>query len=128
MSVLEIKRIPQDDCTVGMLNYEDFRCFTLELPYKDNRTDISCIPPGLYRGSKSVSPRHGSCIAINGVLGRTHIKIHVGNYTSQILGCILVGKSVIDINDDGIPDVSNSAMTLEALMAVVPSEFLVRII
>lgn len=127
--MLVINRIYQPDCTIGMLTIKDeqFRCFTLELPYKDNRKNISSIPPGLYRAHKHISPKFGKCISIQGVLGRSHILIHPGNYTHQIKGCILVGRSITDINEDGIPDVSHSVSTLETLMNQLSDEFLVQI-
>ena len=126
--MIKIQRIYQHDCTVGVLTYKDFRCFTLELPYKDNRTNVSAIPEGLYPCAKAISPKFGDCIAVEGIYGRTYIRIHKGNYTSQIRGCILVGESLSDINRDGIPDVTNSTKTLAALMAVLPEEFILNVI
>lgn len=120
---LTINRVYQDDCTLGVLNYYGFRCFTLELPWKDNKTNVSCIPAGTYKCKKIVSPSLGECIEVADVTGRTYIRIHKGNYTSQIQGCVLVGDSIRDINGDGIPDVTNSTATLEKLMALVPDEF-----
>jgi len=37
-----------------------FRCHTLELPWKDNRRGISCIPDGLYDMALTMSPRFGT--------------------------------------------------------------------
>ena len=120
---LTINRVYQDDCTLGVLNYYGFRCFTLELPWKDNKSNVSCIPAGTYKCQKIVSPSLGECINVADVTGRTYIRIHKGNYTNQIQGCVLVGDSIRDINGDGIPDVTNSTATLEKLMALAPDEF-----
>ncbi|AUR89346.1 coil containing protein [Vibrio phage 1.122.B._10N.286.46.F8] len=120
---LTIKRIYQDDCTLGVMNYGPFRCFTLELPYKDNQKNISAIPEGTYKCNKTVSPKFGDCIAVEGVVGRTYIRIHKGNYTRQIEGCILPGESIADIDNDGTPDVTSSVKTLTKLLAVLPDEF-----
>ncbi len=120
---LTIKRIYQDDCTLGVMNYGSFRCFTLELPYKDNQKNISAIPEGTYKCNKTVSPKFGDCIAVEGVVGRTYIRIHKGNYTRQIEGCILPGESIADIDNDGTPDVTSSVKTLTKLLAVLPDEF-----
>jgi hypothetical protein len=49
---------------------------------------------------------------------RDGIKIHKGNYTSQILGCVLPGLHHIDLNKDGIMDVSNSGEALRLLIDV----------
>jgi len=127
MEKLKIQRIYQEDCTVGLLTYKDFRCFTLELPYKNNTKNISAIPKGLYPCNKTVSPKFGDCIAVEGVVGRSLIRIHKGNYTSQIEGCILPGDSLKDINNDGIIDVTNSTKTLRTLLDKLPAEFLLDI-
>ncbi len=123
MNDVVITRIGQDDCTVGILNYEGFRCFTLELPDKDNQQNISCIPPGKYHCKQIVSPSLGNCIDVMGVPGRTYIRIHSGNFTRQILGCVLVGDSLKDIDKDGIIDVTNSGATLKRLMKMLPRKF-----
>ena len=127
METVKIKRIYQDDCTVGLLTYKDFRCFTLELPYKDNARNISAIPNGLYPCNKTVSPKFGDCVAVECVVNRSLIRIHKGNYTSQIEGCILVGDSLKDINNDGIIDVTNSTNTIKTLLTKLPTEFLLDI-
>lgn len=120
---LSISRIYQDDCTVGVLNFGEFRCLTLELPDLNNAPNISCIPPGRYQCEKVVSGKFGVCVAVTGVKGRTLIRIHVGNYTSQIQGCILVGDSIKDINRDSTLDVTNSKNTFKALMDKLPKSF-----
>jgi len=127
LNLLTIKRIPQSDLTLGILNFGNFRCFTLELPDLDNKQNVSCIPKGTYLAGKHMSPSKGHCVAIKGVPMRSNILIHVGNYTSDILGCILVGDSVRDINNDGKYDVTNSRNTFNKLMDLLPDEFLVRI-
>ena len=120
---LKVTRIKQKDCTVGILNFYGFRCFTLELPDLNNKQNVSCIPDGRYQCKKIVSHNLGSCIEIQNVLNRTYVRIHSGNYTKQILGCILVGESLKDINNDGIIDVTNSKATLKELMSMLPDEF-----
>lgn len=128
MKHLVIKTIKQHDCTIGTLNVDAFRCFTLELPWKDNQTNVSCIPAGHYNGQKITSPSLGECLEIKDVLGRSYIRIHAGNYTRQIRGCILVGESLADIDGDSVIDVTNSKSTLSELMDIVGNdEFLVTI-
>ncbi len=122
-----LQRVYQNDCTVGMLNLGNFRCFTLELPWKDNQKNISCIPAGVYKCNKILSPSLGECIEIYGVSGRDYIRIHAGNYTSQIQGCVLVGASLTDINHDGTPDVTSSRNTLAELMRATPKTFMLEI-
>lgn len=126
--MIEIKRWYQDDCTIGRLTCGDFQCWTLELPFKDNKTNISCIYPAeVYKGKKHKSPKNGNVIAINNVMNRTHIQIHAGNYVSQTLGCILVGDSIKFLNDDKIPGVTNSKKTMEKLLSILPDEFNISI-
>lgn len=123
MTDLIVTRIEQDDCTVGVMNYGEFRCFTLELPWLSNAKYKSSIPVGTYRCTKWESPTFGNCLKIWNVHGRTDVLVHYGNYVSNTKGCILVGDSIRDINGDGIPDVTNSKKTVEKLLSVVPDEF-----
>lgn len=128
MKKLKINRWYHNDCTVGRLSYGDFQCWTLELPLLNNQQDISCIyPAGGYRGRKHFSPNNDECIEIVNVMDRTNIQIHAGNYTSQIRGCILVGDSVKFLNDDLIPDVTNSKKTLSKLLDLLPNNFDIEI-
>ena len=118
MSKITVKTIKQTDCTVGMLSVEgsNFRCFTLELPDKGNASNVSCIPAGTYEYFKRTSGVNGEVIELKNVVGRSFIQVHVGNYTSDILGCILLGKTIADINGDGIPDVTSSGTTVKEFL------------
>ena len=104
------------------------RCFTLELPDLDNQVSISCIPDGTYTVNKHYSEKLGACFNVQDVDGRTFIRIHTGNYTRQIQGCILPGSSLMDIDKDGIIDVGNSKSTLNKLLELMPDEFELTII
>lgn len=115
MSIL-IKRWYLGDCVIGRLSINDFQCFTLELPNLDNQTNISCIPEGDYLFDKYESPKHGNVLLLRNVEDRSMIEVHSGNYTSQILGCILVGDGIKWLNRDSIPDVTNSRNTLIKLL------------
>ena len=127
--MIKIERWYQKDCTLGRLYCGDFQCWTLELPFLDNKTNVSCIYPASgYVGRKHVSPKNGDVIAIDNVMDRTHIQVHSGNYTSQIQGCILVGDSIKFLNDDLIPDVTNSKNTLKKLLSILPEKFNIAIV
>ena len=127
IDILTIKRIPHEDCTVGIMRFNEHRFFTLELPWHDNSQNVSCIPPGFYRCRKVFSGKYGQCVEIRDVIGRTLIRIHWGNYTSDILGCVIVGDSLRDINGDGVIDVTNSKATFAKMMKVLPDEFKLQI-
>jgi hypothetical protein len=125
---LKIKTWMMDDCTLGILTYGDFKCFTLELPWNNNEVNVSCIPRTLaYKGEKHESPANGSVIAITNVLNRTYIQIHSANFLRQLKGCIAVGDSIKFLDGDSLPDVTNSKNTLKALLAVLPDNFIIEI-
>lgn len=115
------------DCTLGRLSYGDYQCFTLELPWLNNAKNISCIPPGTYKCKKIISPSLGECVEVQNIAGRTYIRIHKGNFTRQIKGCILVGTSIQFIDGDNIPDVGASAKAFAGLMNVLPNNFLMEL-
>lgn len=66
---------------------------TLELNWKDNQQNISCIPTGEYHCEIVHSPKFGKVYEVKNVPGRTHILIHIGNWVKDTNGCILVGLS-----------------------------------
>jgi len=104
-----------------------FACHSLELPFKDNQKRISSIPCGIYPAVKFNSPHNGNCILLNNVLNRSYIEIHKGNFNSDILGCIIVGKYLSDINADGYLDVIRSTETMKKILSFLPEKFNVSI-
>ena len=64
-------------------------CHTLELPWRHNAQEISCIPAGDYPVVLSNSNRFGPVFRLKDVPGREGILIHVGNYLHETRGCIL---------------------------------------
>ena len=105
--------------TLGQLIVMDglklvFQCKTLELPWKDNRQMISCIPPGCYPLKLEWSPRFEMELwEIYDVPNRSECKFHVANYVRQLNGCIALGDMHTDLDGDGLRDVRNSARTLD---------------
>jgi len=89
-----------DQGTIGMLSFDDFRCYTLELPWRDNNRNISCIPKGSYEVITRLSPKFGNVYWIKEVPNRSFILIHSGNWAgdlnkgfkSHVNGCILLGQ------------------------------------
>lgn len=90
-----------DEGTFGLLMLESgWTCHTLELPWRNNRRRMSCIPAGIYRAVDHVSPRFGRTYWLQQVPDRSEILIHAGNlagdtsrgYRTDVEGCILVGE------------------------------------
>lgn len=120
---ITVSRAYYNDCTTGRLISPHLGGYiaTLELPWRDNHNEISCIPEGAYPYRKAWSPRaKRDVIWIDDVPGRANIQMHPGNYTRQILGCVLPGIGMQDLDGDGIPDVTSSGATLDRIMAEIP--------
>ena len=92
-----------------------FECDTLELPWRENKTNISCIPTGIYQVKQRYSKKYKNHLHITDVTGRSHILLHSGNYNTDTLGCVLVGK-IGYVNKDDIVDVGSSKKTLKSLI------------
>lgn len=113
-----IRTKSSDQGTLGQIVMPDKTIlYTCELPYKDSNKDshgdsnTSCIDPGHTYDAKFLwSPKHdANKYHILGVVGRDVIEMHSGNfggdtslkdskgnqlYQSDILGCILLGRSI----------------------------------
>lgn len=93
---------------------------TLELPWKENQKRISCIPPDNYIAVRSMyysgdgvgGKRDYPCFELLDVPDRTEIKIHIGNYLKNFLGCIGLGKK----RDTAVPAVWSSGEAFNLFM------------
>lgn len=92
-----------DDGTFGTLEIEGKEFRTGELPDKDNKAEISCIPTGTYRCVWNMSNRFKRMMyQVLDVPGRTGIRFHSANFCgdtscgkeAELNGCIALGKSV----------------------------------
>lgn len=91
-----------DQGTPGYFVCGSFRCFTLELPWRDNVRQKSCIPTGVYICTWQNSKKFGLSPRLYEVPGRSDILIHSGNwagnvdmgYKSNSYGCILFAKKL----------------------------------
>lgn len=89
------RKLTSDNCIQGYLSVNDSAiCYTMELPYRGNLNYLSSIPKGKYEAFIRTDKAIGWRIELVGVPKRDSIQIHLGNYTSDITGCILVGKVV----------------------------------
>tara|TARA_R110000803_G_scaffold61223_1_gene120958 strand:+ start:618 stop:1025 length:408 start_codon:yes stop_codon:yes gene_type:complete len=103
--------------TLGFLYIVDgdiaFSCNTLELPWKENKQNISCVPTGEYKCKFEYSDRFNRYLwELKDVPNRSECKFHSANYFRQLNGCIALGDSFKDIDGDGWRDVSNSVETM----------------
>jgi len=89
-----------DQGTFGVMTVGELEFFSGELPWRDNRANVSCIPEGIYECTYSYSPKFGKFMyMINSVEGRSGVRIHSGNYAgdtekgylSHSYGCPLLG-------------------------------------
>ena len=67
--------------------------YTIELPWRGNAEDESCIPPGAYRAQRHDSPTFGPTYWLRDVPGRTEVLIHAANSPTDLDGCIGPGAS-----------------------------------
>lgn len=104
MKTATLHRLQEARCgTFGRLTLDGRGiCFTLELGWRDNRNNVSCIPPGRYEVEWIKTPRHGWCYHVKGVPGRFAILIHSANLAgdttigckTHLLGCIAPGLKI----------------------------------
>jgi hypothetical protein len=92
---------------------------TLELPWRNNQRNVSCIPSAFYNVIPRNAPKFGDHLHVLDVPGRTGILIHAGNWPREIEGCILVGLGFADIDNDGVLEVASSRIALTRLTRVV---------
>ena len=104
------------------------RCKTLELPWKNNIRQKSCIPTGDYKIIPRTSTKFKKHFHVTNVPNRDYILIHSGNYNTDILGCILVGADFVDLNGDGDLDVTSSKVTLNKILSLAPDGFKLSIV
>lgn len=88
--VLLLTRTYFPDGTNGKLEWEGrFICYTIELPWKNNETKVSCIPEGEYFIRKRYSKKFRWHIEITDVENRSFILFHPANNAKRELnGCI----------------------------------------
>ncbi|HKV74593.1 MAG TPA: DUF5675 family protein [Gemmatimonadales bacterium] len=93
MSALALLRTEQNVGTFGRFVIPDgSTLYSLELPWKNNAPQVSCIPAGHYDLQRRYSnSHHCEVFEIMAVPDRTDVEIHWGNWIKDTLGCVLVG-------------------------------------
>lgn len=82
------------------LSKPTFSCKTMELPWRNNKPQISRIPAGEYEVVIRESPKFGLTYWVRNVPNRSYILIHSGNFAgdkekgfkTHVYGCILLGQ------------------------------------
>lgn len=94
-------------------------CSTIELPWRGNARNVSCIPEGRYRLSWRYTERHREHLLVNDVASRDGILIHPANNARlELRGCI---APVLELTGPGMGRHSRlanarlKAMVLEAI-------------
>lgn len=94
--VLLVRGPSTDQGTFGVLRFGKDQTSTLELPWRENRPQISCVPTGIYECRLVRSPRFGNVYKLLSVPGRSNVLIHPANlagdaalgWTTELQGCI----------------------------------------
>ena len=88
--VLELSRNYFPDGTNGKLECEGkIICYTIELPWKNNETKVSCIPDGKYFIKKRYSRKFQWHLEVIDVKNRKLILFHpANNALKELNGCI----------------------------------------
>lgn len=95
MKKLRLNRFSEHKATCGALSIgSEVICYTLELPWRDNKVGKSCIPVGTYRALHHYSEKFGETYWLQDVPGRTEIIFHAGNSIKDTRGCILLGEEL----------------------------------
>lgn len=72
-----------------LLLYGEVVCHTIELPWRGNRRNVSCIPEGRYGILPYRSRKFGPCLIVDEVPKRSGILFHPANHAAtELQGCI----------------------------------------
>jgi Family of unknown function (DUF5675) len=94
MQVAKLQRVYRfNKPTISILSLKEHKVFVLELPNRDNKKQISCIPEGDYICKWILSPKFGWTYQVLDVPNRGNILIHSGNSMVETYGCLLPGMS-----------------------------------
>lgn len=110
-----LTRVYKSGGTNGTLTLNGhFVCFTIELPWKENQKNISCIPEGKYELKARYSPKFLNHLQVVDVYNRNLILIHPANKAlTELHGCIAPVKQLTGIGK-GI----YSRLAMEKLLSI----------
>lgn len=111
---------------------------TLELPWLDNKSNVSCIPEDEYiihKMKPGVAGRDYGYFRFQEVAGRgknmvlnmSTILMHRITFVKDLKGCVGIGSRFKDLNKDGVPDMVESGKKLQWMYENLPDTFLLII-
>jgi len=121
-----------DEGIAGHLIASTFRCCTLELPWRENRRDVSSIPAGKYdlvsAPAKSTFYLESDGISVHDKPGvaRWGIRFDRANWAHELLGCIAVGRGLGFLN--GMVAVQDSQVAREKLVDTLNRQYITSLI
>ena len=104
------------DHTLGRLTLPDgSQYWTMEKPWRQNASNVSCVPVGRYRFYQKQSPKYGFRYHLDDaeIAPRSHCLMHVGNWARNTMGCFLPGMGAGHLADTRA--VLNSGRALEEI-------------
>jgi hypothetical protein len=113
--ILRLERVSEiNGATLGVLMFNEWpQLVTLEDAWRDNETNISCIPEGKYKIERVNSPRFGNTFTVKDVPQRSYIRFHWGNDSGDTNGCILIG---LKFSPDKKPSIAQSQAGFKRFM------------
>lgn len=135
MKILTLKRTHRlPDVCFGILDFDGIPfCVTIELPWRDNKKDVSHIPCGEYLMDRAISPKRGYEVYwIRNVKNRDEdVQIHVANTVYDILGCIGIGRgfTIFDRKEKGkVLGITDSSYTFNIFMNTLRNDPQVKLV
>jgi len=124
LKLINLYRLVKNDEGVWGVFVYNYRPFAVsgELPWHDNKDNLSCIPEGCYTAELFNHPNKGRVFKLMDVNSRDGILIHIGNIPKRdSLGCILIGEG-FEMFDDMQGIVSSKNALNELLKIVGPDK------
>jgi hypothetical protein len=115
---------------------------TLELPWLNNRSNVSCIPytvgdekytvvkmpPGFGRDYGYFRLTYVKGRSINQMLMMSAILMHPASHPKDLLGCIGCGSRFADLDGDNVPEIVESKLKIKWMYENLPDVFHLQIV
>lgn len=120
--MLELWRLVQNNKeTMGVLLFNDtLVCFAIELPWKENKKNISRIPSGEYPIKKEPNHKKGKIFRLYDVPERDGVLIHSANIADELEGCIAPGLQIGKLKGENAVLASKAAV--DVLYGLLPED------